>query len=98
MDELKKIYRVANKLASVNEVLLVLDATVGQNGLKQSEVFYNAIKITGIVLTKMDGTAKGGIVISVQNELKIPVKFIGIGEDINNLEIFNPEKFVDKII
>lgn len=98
MDELGKIRRVVEKTAPVSEVLLVLDATTGQNGMTQANVFAEAIGITGIVLTKLDGSAKGGIVISVQNKLGVPVKLVGLGEGPDDLETFDPASFVDGIL
>ncbi len=98
MDELGKVKRVVEKKAPVNEVLLVLDATTGQNGLRQARVFAEVVAITGIVLTKLDGTAKGGIVIAVQRELGVPVKLVGLGEGPDDLAPFDPEVFVDAII
>lgn len=98
MDELGKIRRVIEKLTPVQEVLLVLDATTGQNGMTQAEVFAEAIGITGVVLTKLDGSAKGGIVISVQNKLGVPVKLVGLGEGPDDLAVFDPAGFVDGIL
>jgi fused signal recognition particle receptor len=98
MDELGKIKRVIEKRATVDEVLLVLDATTGQNGLRQARVFAEVVDVTGIVLTKLDGTAKGGIVIAVQRELGVPVKLVGLGEGPDDLAPFEPEAFVDAII
>ena len=98
MDELGKVKRVVEKKAPVNEVLLVLDATTGQNGLRQARVFAEVVAITGIVLTKLDGTAKGGIVIAVQRELGVPVKLVGLGEGPDDLAPFDAEVFVDAII
>ena len=98
MDELGKIKRVMEKQAPVREVLLVLDATTGQNGLQQARVFSEVTGITGIVLTKLDGTAKGGIVIAVQRALGVPVKFIGLGEGADDLAPFDPEGFVDALL
>jgi fused signal recognition particle receptor len=98
MDELGKIRRVTEKTVPVDEVLLVLDATTGQNGMAQAKVFAEAIGITGIVLSKMDGSAKGGIVISVQRELGVPVKLVGLGEGPDDLAPFDPETFVDGIL
>jgi fused signal recognition particle receptor len=98
MDELGKVKRVIEKSTTVDEVLLVLDATTGQNGLRQARVFAEAVSITGIVLTKLDGTAKGGIVIAVQRELGVPVKLVGLGEGPDDLAPFEPEAFVDAII
>jgi fused signal recognition particle receptor len=98
MDELGKIKRVIERQATVDEVLLVLDATTGQNGLRQARVFAEAVDITGIVLTKLDGTAKGGIVVAVQRELGVPVKLVGLGEGPDDLAPFEPGTFVDAII
>ncbi|MEU8485704.1 MULTISPECIES: signal recognition particle-docking protein FtsY [unclassified Streptomyces] len=98
MDELGKVKRVVEKHAPLDEVLLVLDATTGQNGLVQARVFAEVVDVTGIVLTKLDGTAKGGIVIAVQRELGVPVKLIGLGEGADDLAPFEPEAFVDALI
>ncbi|MEU7282738.1 signal recognition particle-docking protein FtsY [Streptomyces sp. NPDC045431] len=98
MDELGKVKRVVEKHGPVDEILLVLDATTGQNGLVQARVFREVVDITGIVLTKLDGTAKGGIVVAVQRELGVPVKLIGLGEGPDDLAPFEPEAFVDALI
>jgi fused signal recognition particle receptor len=98
MDELGKIKRVVEKTSEVDEVLLVLDATTGQNGLVQARVFAEVVDVTGIVLTKLDGTAKGGIVVSVQRELGVPVKLVGLGEGPDDLAPFDPAEFVDALI
>lgn len=98
MDELGKVKRVVEKHGPLDEILLVLDATTGQNGLVQARVFAEVVDITGIVLTKLDGTAKGGIVIAVQRELGVPVKLIGLGEGPDDLAPFEPEAFVDALI
>jgi len=98
MDELGKIKRVIEKKATVDEVLLVLDATTGQNGLRQARVFAEVVDVTGIVLTKLDGTAKGGIVFQVQRELGVPVKLVGLGEGLDDLAPFEPDTFVDAIL
>ncbi len=98
MDELGKIKRVIEKHGTVDEVLLVLDATTGQNGLRQARVFAEVVDITGIILTKLDGTAKGGIVIAVQRELGVPVKLVGLGEGPDDLAFFDPAVFVDAIL
>ncbi|WP_405611747.1 signal recognition particle-docking protein FtsY [Streptomyces sp. NBC_01511] len=98
MDELGKVKRVVEKHGPLDEVLLVLDATTGQNGLVQARVFAEVVDVTGIVLTKLDGTAKGGIVIAVQRELGVPVKLIGLGEGPDDLAPFEPEAFVDALI
>ncbi|GAA1290854.1 signal recognition particle-docking protein FtsY [Streptomyces javensis] len=98
MDELGKVKRVVEKHGAVDEVLLVLDATTGQNGLVQARVFAEVVDITGIVLTKLDGTAKGGIVVAVQRELNVPVKLVGLGEGADDLAPFEPEAFVDALI
>ncbi|HEU0127575.1 MAG TPA: signal recognition particle-docking protein FtsY [Pseudonocardiaceae bacterium] len=98
MDELGKIKRVVGKQAPVDEVLLVIDATTGQNGLAQARIFAEAVDVTGIVLTKLDGTAKGGIVIAVQRELGVPVKLVGLGEGADDLAPFEPSAFVDALL
>ncbi|WP_202873911.1 signal recognition particle-docking protein FtsY [Kribbella speibonae] len=98
MDELGKVKRVIEKAAEVDEVLLVIDATTGQNGLTQARVFAEVINVTGLVLTKLDGTAKGGIVIAVQRELGVPVKLVGLGEGPDDLAPFEPEQFVDALL
>lgn len=98
MDELGKVKRVIEKKAPVSEVLLVLDATTGQNGLTQARIFAEVVKVTGIVLTKLDGSAKGGIVVQVQRELGVPVKFIGLGEGADDLAPFDAEGFVDGLL
>ncbi|MER5887358.1 signal recognition particle-docking protein FtsY [Streptomyces sp. NPDC001941] len=98
MDELGKVKRVVEKHKPLDEVLLVLDATTGQNGLVQARVFAEVVDITGIVLTKLDGTAKGGIVVAVQRELGVPVKLVGLGEGADDLAPFEPEAFVDALI
>jgi fused signal recognition particle receptor len=98
MDELGKVKRVVSKRAEVDEVLLVLDATIGQNGLPQARVFAEVVNITGVVLTKLDGTAKGGIVFRVQQELGVPVKLVGLGEGPDDLAPFEPAAFVDALL
>jgi fused signal recognition particle receptor len=98
MDELGKVKRVVEKQGPVDEVLLVLDATTGQNGLVQARVFREVVDITGIALTKLDGTAKGGIVIAVQRELGVPVKLVGLGEGADDLAPFDPVAFVDALV
>ena len=100
MEELKKIKRAISKTIpdAPHEVLLVLDATTGQNAISQAELFNDALGVTGLALTKLDGTAKGGIVISICNTLKIPLKYIGIGEQVNDLQEFDAAKFVDALI
>jgi len=98
MDELGKVKRVVEKQAAVSEVLLVLDATTGQNGLVQARVFRDVVDVTGIVLTKLDGSAKGGIVVAVQRELGVPVKLVGVGEGADDLAPFDPESFVDALL
>lgn len=102
MDELSKIKRVAEKAMDeedvIDEVLLVLDATTGQNGMRQAQVFAEAVDVTGVVLTKLDGTAKGGIVVAVQRELGVPVKLVGLGEGPDDLAPFDPQEFVDALL
>ncbi|MBU6347220.1 MAG: signal recognition particle-docking protein FtsY [Actinomycetales bacterium] len=94
MDELGKVYRVAAKRAAIDEVLLVIDATTGQNGLAQAKVFSEVVPVTGVVLSKLDGTAKGGIVVAVQQALGVPVKLVGLGEGPDDLAPFEPAEFV----
>ena len=98
MDELSKIRRVIEKQAEIAEVLLVLDATTGQNGLAQARAFSEAIAVTGIVLTKLDGSAKGGIVVAIQNQLQIPIKLVGVGEGVEDFAFFDPEEFADGLV
>ncbi|MGV1008188.1 MAG: signal recognition particle-docking protein FtsY [Dermatophilaceae bacterium] len=98
MDELGKVKRVIEKQSPIDEVLLVLDATTGQNGLQQAKVFGEVVAVTGIVLTKLDGTAKGGIVVAVQRQLGVPVKLVGLGEGPDDLAPFDPAAFVDALL
>ncbi len=98
MDELGKVKRVVEKLQPIDEVLLILDATTGQNGLRQAEVFAEVVDVTGIVLSKLDGTAKGGIVVAVQRKLGVPVKLVGLGEGPDDLAPFDPAAFVDALL
>jgi fused signal recognition particle receptor len=98
MDELSKVRRVIEKEGEVHESLLVIDATAGQNGLNQAKEFARAAGVTGIVLTKLDGTAKGGIALTIEDELDIPIKLIGVGESIDDLEPFDPKAYVDAIL
>lgn len=100
MEELKKIKRVIQKLIpeAPHETLIVIDSTTGQNGMNQASEFYKAIGLTGIILTKLDGTAKGGIVLKIGNELKVPVKYIGVGEAIDDLQVFDKESFVKALL
>jgi fused signal recognition particle receptor len=100
MEQLKKIFRVIQKQIpdAPHEVLLVLDATTGQNAIRQSEEFFAAAQVTGLILAKMDGTAKGGAVFGIRRSLPIPVKFVGVGEGIDDLEVFDPAEFVDAIL
>jgi fused signal recognition particle receptor len=99
MEELRKLNRVVSRVhpGAPHEVLLVLDATTGQNGLQQARKFTETMNVTGVVLTKLDGTAKGGIVIAIQKELGIPIKYIGVGESIDDLQPFNPREFIDAL-
>jgi fused signal recognition particle receptor len=99
IEELKKIRRVINREqpGAPHETLLVLDATTGQNGLQQARVFKEATDINGIVLTKLDGTAKGGVIVGIQEELGVPVKYIGVGEDVDDLQAFDPARFVEAL-
>ncbi|MFI1192579.1 signal recognition particle-docking protein FtsY [Micromonospora sp. NPDC020750] len=98
MDELGKVKRVVEKHGPIDETLLILDATTGQNGLEQARVFTEVVNVTGVVLTKLDGTAKGGIVIAVQRKLGIPVKLVGLGEGKDDLAPFDPAQFVDALL
>src|SRR6201989_3403720 len=98
MDELGKVKRVVERQGPIDETLLVLDATTGQNGLEQARVFTEVVDVTGVVLTKLDGTAKGGIVIAVQRKLGIPVKLIGLGEGKDDLAPFEPAAFVEALL
>jgi fused signal recognition particle receptor len=99
MEELKKIFRVIGREidGAPHETLLVLDAGTGQNALSQARLFKEAASVSGIILTKLDGTAKGGIVVAVCNELKIPVRYIGVGESVEDLREFDPKEFVDAL-
>jgi fused signal recognition particle receptor len=98
MSELEKIKRVIEKVTPVREVLLVIDATTGQNGLQQAKIFAEAVQVTGIVLTKLDGSARGGIALAIEDYLDIPIKFIGTGESIDALAPFNPDEYVKGLI
>ena len=98
MDELSKIRRVIEKRAEISEVLLVIDATTGQNGLAQAKAFAEVAQVTGIVLTKLDGTAKGGIAFAIQSELGIPIKLVGVGEGINDFAFFDPQEFASGLV
>ncbi|MBF0275756.1 MAG: signal recognition particle-docking protein FtsY [Nitrospinae bacterium] len=100
MEELKKIHRVIQKAipTAPHETLLVLDGTVGQNALQQAKTFNQAVKVTGIVITKLDGTAKGGVIVHIENEMRIPVKFIGVGESVEDLNPFDPQTYSEAII
>jgi len=99
MEELAKIKRVMGKVVdgAPHEILLVLDASTGQNAMQQAKAFTDVVDITGLILTKLDGTAKGGIVIGISNELSVPVKYIGVGEQIEDLQIFDRAAFVDAL-
>ena len=99
MEEIKKIQRtLAKRLSDApHEVLLVLDATTGQNALSQAKMFNEALGVTGIALTKLDGTAKGGIVVSICSSLNIPLKYIGVGESVEDLQVFDPQQFVEAL-
>jgi fused signal recognition particle receptor len=99
LDELAKVRRVADREpGEVVETLLVLDATTGQNALSQAREFLAAANVTGIVLTKLDGTARGGIVVAIERDLGIPVKFVGVGEGVDDLIVFEPHAFVDSLL
>jgi len=100
MNELAKINRVIDRELpdAARETLLVLDSTTGQNAVNQAVEFKNAANITGLVLTKLDGTAKGGIIFSIKNKLNIPVRFVGVGEGVDDLQPFNPKEYVDALL
>ena len=98
MDELTKVRRVIEKLTPVDEVLFVLDGTMGQNGIRQAQTFAKATDLTGIVVTKLDGSTKGGIAVSVEHTLDIPIKFIGTGESVSDIQEFDPDKFVSELL
>ncbi len=100
MQELGKIHRVIGRRieGAPHEVLLVIDATTGQNGLSQATKFSEAAGCTGIVLAKLDGTAKGGVVVAIRQQMGIPVKYVGVGEQINDLELFDPDTFVEALV
>lgn len=98
MNELGKIKRVIEKVTPLSEVLLVIDATTGQNGLQQAKIFAEAVQVTGIVLTKLDGSARGGIALAIEDSLDIPIKFIGSGESVDDLAPFNPDEYVRGLI
>ena len=100
MDELKKIHRVIKKIIpeAPHERWLVIDGTLGQNSIHQAREFQNTLELTGVIITKLDGTAKGGAVLSIANELKLPIRFIGVGESIDDLIPFTPKPFVEAIL
>lgn len=98
MSELAKVHRVAEKVAPVNEILLVLDGTVGQNAIVQAREFMAAVPVTGLVLTKLDGSAKGGAAIAIERDLAIPIKLIGLGEALGDLKTFDPDAFLDGLL
>lgn len=99
MRELSKIQKVVEKKipGGPHEVLLVLDATIGQNAVNQARIFSDHVKVTGIILAKLDGSAKGGIVVGIRDQLNVPVKFVGLGEQIDDIEPFDPETFVEAL-
>jgi fused signal recognition particle receptor len=98
MDELSKIRRVIEKRVEIAEVLLVLDATTGQNGMAQAKAFAEVAQVSGIVLTKLDGTAKGGIAFAIESELGIPIKLVGVGEGVNDFALFDPKEFASGLV
>jgi fused signal recognition particle receptor len=98
MNELGKVKRVVEKVAPVTEVLLVIDATTGQNAMVQAKVFSEAVDVTGLIVTKMDGSAKGGIALAIEAELGIPIKFIGIGESIQDFAPFEPQLYIQSLL
>jgi fused signal recognition particle receptor len=99
MDELSKVKRIMDRqvAGAPHEVLLILDASTGQNAIRQTEEFTRSVDVTGLVLTKLDGTAKGGIVIGISNEFRIPVKYIGVGEALEDLQVFDRDRFVEAL-
>jgi fused signal recognition particle receptor len=98
MNELGKVKRVVEKVAPVTEVLLVIDATTGQNAMTQAKVFSEAVDVTGLIVTKMDGSAKGGIALAIEAELGIPIKFIGTGESIEDFAPFEPQLYIQSLL
>jgi fused signal recognition particle receptor len=98
MNELGKVKRVVEKVAPVTEVLLVIDATTGQNAMTQAKVFSEAVDVTGLIVTKMDGSAKGGIALAIEAELGIPIKFIGTGESIDDFAPFEPQLYIQSLL
>ena len=98
MDELGKVKRVVEKVAPISEVLLVIDATTGQNGLTQAKVFSEAVDVTGLILTKLDGSARGGVALAIESALDIPIKFIGTGEGATDFTPFDPEKYLEGLL
>jgi fused signal recognition particle receptor len=98
MDELSKIAKVVSKITSIDETLFILDGTTGQNGIAQAEAFGAAVQITGLVVTKLDGSTKGGIALAVERALKVPVKFVGVGEGVGDLRVFDPDSYIDGLL
>jgi len=98
MDELGKVKRVVEKVAPISEVLLVIDATTGQNGLTQAKVFSEAVDVTGLILTKLDGSARGGVALAIESALDIPIKFIGTGEGATDFTPFDTEKYLEGLL
>ena len=98
MAELGKVKRVIEKVVPVSEILLVLDATTGQNGLRQAKLFGEAVEVTGLIVTKLDGSARGGVALAVEDALDIPIKFIGTGEQITDLRAFEPESYIQGLL
>jgi fused signal recognition particle receptor len=98
MSELAKVKRVVEKTSPISEVLLVIDATTGQNGLLQAKIFAESVDVTGVILTKMDGSAKGGVALAIEAELDIPIKWIGSGESESDFSPFNPEAYLKSLL
>ena len=94
MDELGKVVRVISKQSPVDEILLVIDATTGQNGINQAKIFIEAVGVTGFIITKLDGSAKGGIALAIEKQTGLPIKFVGTGEGISDLDDFDPEAYI----
>jgi fused signal recognition particle receptor len=98
MDELGKVKRVIEKVAPISEVLLVIDATTGQNGLSQAKIFSEAVNVSGLIVTKLDGSARGGVALAIESALDIPIKFIGTGEGANDFAPFELEKYLEGLV
>jgi fused signal recognition particle receptor len=98
MDELGKVRRVIEKVTPVNEVLFVLDGTTGQNGIAQARVFSESVSLTGMIVTKIDGSTKGGIALATERELALPLKYVGVGEGVGDLKAFDPDSYITELL